>query len=174
MAAGDEVTKETCEASEPFASEGFANISQHWASCTLPEGYDFNPNFNLNSVNITQLANGTFCEANDDHPAAADPILAVRCYVEEDYVESCETTDGKHTVTFWVYFVLYCVYTLGMNSMYALLDGTALHLANQHDSDYSYVMMWNILGAACAPIVTAFTIEDPLPGGEPAFSSNKF
>lgn len=167
LCGGQAVTEEACEESEPFSSEEFANISLHF-ECTLPPGYSFQQeDFQFDIVNVTEFTNGTFCHAGSSSSSPPSDLfnLAVRCFVNEDYLETCVSVEGSHAKTFWIYFAFDCLYILGMNSMFALLDGTALHLTSQHGSHYSYVMMWNILGAACAPLVSGFAIQEPEPGG---------
>ena len=159
-----EVTDDACAESEPFQSDAFANISSHW-SCSDLMDHAFDSNFILDLSNSTELSNGTFCHATPDHNVT-NPDLAVICYISGDYAESCQTVEGNHALTFWLYFGFYCVYTLGMNIGFALLDSTALHLADQHDSHYSYIMIWIILGAVLAPIISALAIEAPEEGGK--------
>lgn len=157
------VSVDSCAASDPYQSEGFANISRYW-SC--PPNLDFNPDFVLNSPpNVTDLSNGTFCHATSAEEAPLYPDLAVICYISGRYAESCTGVEGDHALTFWLYFTFYCIYTMSMNSAFSLLDSTALQLANQHGSHYSYIMMWNILGSVFTPIVTGLAIDTPEEGG---------
>ena len=158
-----EVTNDNCANSEPFQEEEFANVSQH-LSCSDLHNYEYSNEFTLNYPSTIELSNGTFCYSNTTEEMAA-PDLAVICYIQDSYAPSCKTVDGNHALTFWLYFLFYCIYTLGMNSAYSLQDSTALHLVNQHNSDYSKIFLWNFVGGAVAPIITALTINKPEEGG---------
>ena len=158
-----EVTDDNCAQSQPFQDEEFANVSYYW-SCSNSFDYSFNNYFQLSDPTSIELLNGTFCHANSTKEIAS-PELAVICYIQDSYAASCQIVDGNHALTFWLYFLFYCIYALGMNSAYSLQDSTALHLVNQHNSDYSYVFLWNFVGAAVAPIITALTVKEPEEGG---------
>ena len=51
-------------------------------------------------------------------------------------METCTTESGSHTVTFWIYFLIRLVFNWTMNSTYALMDGTTVRMADEHNSDY--------------------------------------
>ncbi len=51
-------------------------------------------------------------------------------------METCVTEVGSHTVTFWTYFMIRWVFQWTMSSAYALMDGTSVRMADQHNSDY--------------------------------------
>ena len=158
------VTQEACKKSEPYQTDGFSNISNYWSCKDNFLQFSFNPDFSLNTPNTTNLSNGTFCHSPAAN-SAQNPDIAMICYIQDSYAQSCRSVEGNHALTFWLYFAFYCAYTLGMNSGYALLDGTALHLADQHDSDYSYMMIWNLVGAIIAPVITGLSVDEPEEGG---------
>ena len=56
-----------------------------------------------------------------------------------DTLSSCFDTEGSHSKTFWIYFVLRMGYQISLISCYSSLDGTALRQSREFNSDYSWV-----------------------------------
>ena len=163
---GESLNDDTCASS--FADlGGFENLTSYSIVCSGDLADEIDEDYVLNVANITTNGNGTFCTAAaSDLDLDSEVDLGPGSYIKRcelvDYprVETCITRTGKHSTSFWVYFAIRTVFQWAMNSAYSLQDGTAVHLARVHGSDYSYILLMSQLSATLAPFVTAFAIRD--------------
>ncbi len=75
-------------------------------------------------------------------------------------MESCFESSGSHAATFWTYYAIRAVYQWTMNSAYSLFDGTALRLANDHNSHYALILLWASVAITIAPFIAGEVIKD--------------
>ena len=79
-------------------------------------------------ASLLALANGTFCSMSNDMASVADTGHIRRCdiSVEHPSLESCHSSSGSHSKTFWSYLLARSVYLWAKDSTFVLFDGTSL------------------------------------------------
>ena len=81
---------------------------------------------------------------------------------ESDHPQPINVYHALDLTAIWSGFVL--IFQICVNSSYALYDGTAIKLVKQHNGNYSYVLMWQLLAACIGPYIAGILIvesEDP-------------
>ena len=76
------------------------------------------------------LANGTFCSSTNDRVAVVDGSDGhfLRCDISAGHpaFDTCFSSTGSHSKTFWAYLAARSVYLWAKDSTFVLLDGTSL------------------------------------------------
>ena len=107
---------------------------------------------------INPKKNGTLCKAIIN--SSQEILTDFQVTNLPDTLHTCFETEGSHTQTFWIYFVLRMGYQISLISCYSSLDGTALRQSREFNSDYSWVMIYSSLAAAFGPLISSLTIKD--------------
>ena len=114
-----------------------------------------------NSLTVTELGNnGTFCNLyfNYINNISEEKIS---CVINENpEIGSCFNSSGSHAATFFTYLCLRIFFNIFISTMFALLDGTAMHLVKQHSGDYSMVLVWNFVAGVLGPLISGALVKD--------------
>ena len=94
-------------------------------------------------ASVLRLANGTFCSISNDGAAVMDDEEVdteghiLRCDISEGHpiFETCFSSSGTHSKTFWLYLVATSVYQWAHRSMFSLFDGTSLRYIDDYTQD---------------------------------------
>ena len=138
------------------------------------ENFDLDEEFVLLDPNVTTCSNGSFCSSISEDYYLEDnkPEDVVSCeIIGYPNLKTCSEEIGSHAKTFWTYFMLRTVFQWTMNSMYSLSDASALKLAEQHNSDYSYLLIYTSFANFLSPFLAGQLIKDSEEGSN---GMNKF
>ena len=168
-----DASTESCRANQAF-TDGFPDVL-NFIKCFDDNGEEMTdidivsnfPPLDVGSLNATD--GGAWCSV-DTTVDASQPGSTLECSII-DYtgLDSCTTAEGNHAVTFWVYFVMRMLWNWFMLSAYALYDGTALRLANEHNSTYAHAMFFAQIAATLGPFLSGYMLRDPPPGSQGTF-----
>ncbi len=156
----EQVTLDSCYQSDPWINDTFWTELDLEVSCGIvnADSFETNP---LNELNVTDIrGNGTMCLGLSEF-ANANSKLSIECKLDNyPGLETCMRFTGSKAKTFWVYLGIRAVFMVSMNCGFALFDGTALSLAKIHNSEYSAIMLFQLLGSAAGPYLAGALIQD--------------
>ena len=163
-------TRESCQDTQAYI-DGFPNVINSIVcyddSGEEMTGIDIEPQLpQLDESSLNSTDGGTWCSV-ETLVDTSQPGMPLECSIV-DYggLDSCTTTEGNHAVTFWVYFVMRMMWNWFMLSAYALYDGTALRLADEHGSTYAHAMFFAQIAGTLGPFLSGFMIREPPPGSQ--------
>ena len=90
---------------------------------------DVSEEFQFGHASLLALANGTFCSISNAMAEAADTGHIRRCDISVEHhpsLQSCSSSSGSHSKTFWSYLLARSVYLWAKDSTFVLFDGTSL------------------------------------------------
>lgn len=165
----EDLTEEACLSSYPLSvdmSDFLANITDYLYCDNDEQTTHFINNdldYELDFVNITQKLNGSFCysETTDyeqDHNMSAD----ITSCVIVNHPDLPKYMKGTHKKTFWIYIALRLFFQISVGSTYSIIDGTALWLAKDQQSEYSIIItIPQAISGLLSPLVAGLVIRDP-------------
>ena len=114
-----------------------------------------------NSLAIIQPPlNGSFCYLYVNYMNIINED-SINCVIQENpEIGQCFTAEGSHVATFLTYLILRVLQGVFINTMFSLMDGTAMHLVKQHNSNYALVLVWNSLAGVFGPLISGALVED--------------
>ena len=114
-----------------------------------------------NSFSMKDLpSNGTYCKiiVNKLENDTTENIICD--IMSNPVVGKCLNGEGSHLITFFVYLLLRAPLRIFQNIIFNLLDGTSMHLVEQHKSDYAWLLAWNTVGNMFGPMISGALVED--------------
>ena len=150
------MTAEMCGASDAFVNN-FANLKDY---LVCNDDFSLDQNFLMMLPNTTTNNNGTFCTSTN-YKVNQKNALHQMCNITGHLdMATCVDEIGSRSTTFWTYLMLRVIFVWSANSAFSLNDATSLKMANEHNSDYSYMMFWQQVAVIFAPIIGGWAIKD--------------
>ena len=159
-----------CQNATPLNNPGFYKNISLFLDCkdesgnsinitSLDTSFFKNPSTNNLSI-LADPGNGTFCELETVDDSGVT-IQNISCeIVDNPDIGHCLNVEGSHAATFFTYLFLRVTQDISNNVMYSLNYGTAMHLAKEHNGDFSMVLAWNSLAGVLSPLIAGALIVD--------------
>ncbi len=138
--------------------EALEQIINH-LNCT--QEIELRKNFTFDVISTVETPNGSLCVSSNSKEADRPTNASLKCEIvgHPDF-KPCHHSEGSFKTTFASYLATRVAHTWSTSIAWGVFDGAILRLANQHNSDYSNVVIFTQVVVTFGTLVPGLVIQD--------------